>query len=357
MSLVKTNKAVTMADLMKSVTTNFVSPHKGDLLEGRVNKLSSSEILIDIGAKSLAVVLEKDKKILRSLLGSLKVGDKVSVSVLNPESDFGNTVVSLRRFNDERVWEKLEVLQKSKEKIEVTIDEVTKGGFLVSTRNGISGFLPNSQVSFLDTAVAVGKNLNVCVIELSRPLKKVIFSQKATVKAQDFAKQVAHIKRGELIKSTISNIAPFGIFTLLDSKDGQKIEGFVHISEVAWEKLENIPQSFKPGDEFEAQVLGADKDAKRINLSIKRLTTNPYEEKLKEFTIDKKVSGTITRVSSNGITVDLGAGIEGIIKKEKIPPTVTYSQGSLVEATVLEVDRNQRVVLAPVLKEKPIGYR
>ena len=279
MSSQKTNKALTMADLMKSVKTNFVSPHKGDLLEGTVNKLTSSEILIDIEAKSLAVVLEKDKKILRSLLGSLKVGDKVSVSVLNPESDFGNTVVSLRRFNEERVWEKLEAFQKSKEKIEVTIDEATKGGFLVSTKNGISGFLPNSQVSFLDATVSVGKTLNVCVIELSRSLKKVIFSQKATVNSEDFAKQVVNIKRGEIIKSTISNIAPFGIFTLLDTKDGQKTEGFVHISEIAWEKLENIPSSFKPGDKFEAQVLGTDKDAKRINLSIKRLTTNPYEAK------------------------------------------------------------------------------
>lgn len=357
MSLPKTNKALTMADLMKSVKTNFVSPHKGDLLEGIVNKLASSEILIDIGAKSLAVVLEKDKKILRSLLGSLKVGDKVSVSVLNPESDLGNPVVSLRRFNDARIWEKLESIQKSKEKIEVTIDEATKGGFLASTKDGINGFLPNSQVSFLDSTVLVGKNINVCVIELSRPLRKIIFSQKATVNSEDFAKQVANIKRGEKIKATISNIAPFGIFSLLDTPDGQKIEGFVHISEVAWEKLDNIPERYKPGDEFEAQILGTDKDAKRINLSIKRLIANPFEEKLKEFVQDKKVSGTVIKVFSNGLTVDLGGGIEGIIKKEKIPPTLTYSQGSLVEATVLEVDRNQRVVLAPVLKEKPIGYR
>ncbi len=357
MSLPKQNKALTMADLMKSVKTNFVSPHKGDLIEGTVNKLTSSEILIDIGAKSLAVVLEKDKKILRSLLTSLKVGDKVSVSVLNPESDFGNPVVSLRRFNDARVWEKLEGYQKSKEKIEVTIDEITKGGFLTSTKNGISGFLPNSQVSFLDSAVSVGKNLNVCVIELSRPLRKIIFSQKATVKAQDFAKQARNLKRDEKIKAVISNIAPFGIFALVDIEEGQKLEGFVHISEVSWEKLENIPSSFKPGDEFQAQILGIDKEAKRVNLSIKRLTVNPYEEKLKEFEKDKIVSATVTKVSSNGITVDLGGGIEGFIKKEKIPPTVSFTQGSLIDATVLEVDRNQRVVLAPVLKEKPIGYR
>ncbi len=346
-----------MADLMKSVKTTFVSPHKGDVLEGTVNKLTSAEILIDIGTKSLAVVLEKDKKILKSLLNSLKVGDKVSVSVLNPESDFGNPVVSLRRFNDDRIWKKLEGIQKSKEKIEVTIDQASKGGFLVSTKDGISGFLPNSQVSFLDSNVIVGKNLNVCVIELLRPLKKVIFSQKKTLNAQDFAIQAKNLKKGEKTKAVISNIAPFGIFALVDTAKGQKIEGFVHISEIAWEKLESIPSDFKAGDEFEAQILGLDREAKRVNLSIKRLATNPFEEKLKEFEKDKKVNGTVTKVTNSGVTVDLGDGIEGFIKKEKIPPTVSFPQGSLVEATVLEVDRNQRVVLAPVLKEKPIGYR
>ncbi|MBI3985087.1 MAG: 30S ribosomal protein S1 [Candidatus Levybacteria bacterium] len=346
-----------MADLLKSVKTNFVSPHKGDVLEGTVNKLTSGEILIDIGAKSLAVVLEKDKRILKSLLTSLKTGDKVTVSVLNPESDFGNPVVSLRRFNDDRIWVKLESLQKAKEVIEVTVDEITKGGFLVSSSAGISGFLPNSQVSFLDSSIALGKHIPVCVIELSRPLRKIIFSQKATVKNEDFAKLVKGFSRGQKVKATISNIAPFGIFALLALSDSQKIEGFVHISEVSWEKLETVPASFKPGDEIEAEVLGIDREAKRVNLSLKRLTQNPFEQKLKEFTTDKKVTGIVGKVLSSGVIVDLGQGIQGFIKKEKIPPTMSFSQGEVLEATVLEVDRNQRVVLAPVLKEKPIGYR
>ncbi len=353
----KTNKATTMADLLKSVKTNFVSPHKGDVLEGTVNKLTSGEILVDIGAKSLALVLEKDKRILKSLLTSLKIGDKVTVSVLNPESDFGNPVVSLRRFNDDRVWIKLEELQKAKEVIEVTVDEITKGGYLVSSNQGISGFLPNSQVSFMDSSVSIGKHIQVLVIELSRPLRKVIFSQKATVKGEDFAKLVKDFSRGAKVKATISNIAPFGIFTLLSSKEGQKIEGFVHISEVAWEKLDTVPSSFKSGDIIEAEVLGVDREAKRINLSLKRLTQNPFEQKLKEFTADKKVQGTVGKVLSSGVTVDLGDGIQGFIKKEKIPPTMTFAQGSGIEVIVLKIDRSQRVILAPVLKEKPIGYR
>jgi len=354
----KTVKATTMADLMKSVQTNFISPKKGQFLEGIITKLTSAEILVDIGAKTEAVVLEKDRKILKSLLSTLKLKDKVTVSVLNPESDLGNPVVSLRRFNEENVWQKLDAFLKSKQQIEVNIDEITKGGFLISTRDGISGFLPNSQTSFLGNQDGlVGKSIKASVIELNRSAKKVIFSQKTAMGAQEFDTATQSIKRGQKIESVISNITSFGIFTVIESKVRQKAEGFVHISEISWEKLAAVPQNYKQGEKIVGEVLSIDRDSKRVNLSIKRLTQNPYEERLKDYTPDKKVTGTVVKILSNGVTVDLGQGLEGFIKKEKIPPTVKYNEGASIEATVLEVDKKQRVVLAPVLKEKPIGYR
>lgn len=352
----KGGKATSMADLMKSVKTNFVSLNKGDVVEGTVKKLGP-EITVEVGSKTDAVVLEKDRRILKSLLGALKVGDKVNVYVLTPESEYGYPLVSLRKFNEGRVWEKLEDLLKNKTQVDVSIDESTKGGYIASTTDGISGFLPNSQVSFLEGNQSLqGKTIKVCVTELNRETKKVIFSQKATMQAADFEKMAKNFKKGDKVEAVISNIAPFGIFVTLGS-DGQKLEGFIHISEVAWEKLESIPSNFKPADKIEVLVLGLDRDAKRINLSIKRLTTNPYEEKLKEFTKDLKINAKIVRVADSGMILDLGEGMEGFIKKEKMPPTVTYVAGQEIEATVLEVDRNQRIILAPVLKVKPIGYR
>jgi small subunit ribosomal protein S1 len=359
MSSSKQSKSTTMADLLKSVKTNFIKVSKGEVLSGVITKLTTSEILVDIGVKTEGVVLEKDKKILRSLLSTLKVGDKVTVSVLNPESDFGNPVVSLRRFNDENVWKKMETLQKEKTPIEALVDEATRGGFLISTKDGISGFLPNSQAVFLNNAQGlVGKTINVLIIELNKNLKKVIFSQKATLSSQDFEKAVKTLKIGDKIETIISNIAPFGIFTLVTVTDEKQVEGFIHISEVAWEKTVIIPDIFKQGEKIEALILGFDKESKRINLSIKSLTKNPFAEKLKSFAVDQKVSGSVTKILSSGVLVDLGEGIEGFIKKDKIPPTLTYKEGSLVNATVVEVDeKKQKLVLVPVLTEKPIGYR
>ena len=355
----KSSKSMTMADLLARHKTSFVNVSKGQVLSGVVTKLTSAEILVDIGAKTEAVVLEKDKRILRSLLSSIKIGDKVTVTVLNPESDYGSPVVSLRRFNDDRVWEKLEELRKSKEQADVIVGELTRGGFLVSTKDGMSGFLPNSQTTFMQNAQElVGKEIKVSVIELNRPLRKVIFSQKATVAAGDFEKATKSLKIGQAVEATISNIAPFGIFLLIELSDKSLVEGFVHISEIAWEKLATIPEAFKAGEKIKAQLIGFDRESKRVNLSIKNLTQDPFEEKLKSYAADQRVSGSVSKVLSSGVLVNLEKGIEGFIKKEKIPPTVSYSEGSQVNATVVEVDsKRHRVILVPVLTEKPIGYR
>jgi small subunit ribosomal protein S1 len=351
--------SLTMAELLATHKTNFVNVSKGQVVSGVITKLTSGEILVDIGAKTESLVMEKDKRILRSLLSSLKIGDKVTVTVLNPESDYGNPVVSLRRFNDERVWLKLEELKQNKEQIEVTVGELTKGGFLVSTKDGMSGFLPNSQTSFLQNAQElVGKEIKVTVIELNRPLRKVIFSQKATAAAEDFEKAAKSLKVGQEVEATISNVAPFGIFLLIELVDKSIVEGFVHISEISWEKLATIPETYKAGEKIKVQLIGFDRESKRINLSIKSLTADPFAEKLKSYSADQRVSGSISKVLSSGVLVNLEKGIEGFIKKEKIPVTVTYSEGSQVNATVVEVDtKRHRVVLVPVLTEKPMGYR
>jgi len=353
------SKAQTMAELMKSAKATFVTPRKGDNIPGIITKLTRSEILVDINAKTEAVVLEKDRQILSSILSSIKVGDKVMVSVLNPEGDLGNPVVSLRRFIDDIVWEKLRSLQKSKEVLEVTVSGTTKGGFLVTTLDGISGFLPNSHTSSLENPQnLIGKNIKTVILELNRELHKIIFSQKQVLGIDDFNKSIKGFKIGQKIDPIISNITSFGIFLLIQQKDREPIEGFIHLSEVSWENVSNIPDNFKVSQKIEAVVIGFDEDSRRVLLSIKRLTPNPLEAKLKEYIVDKKIKGAVIKIISSGVLLDLGEGIVGIIKKDKIPPNMSYKEGVIVDAVVSKIDtKKHRVVLTPVLLEKPIGYR
>lgn len=353
-----TPKATTMADLMRSVPTKIVSFDKGENVEGIITKLTPQEILVDIGAKTEAVVLEKDKRILRSIMAALKVGDKVSISILNPESDLGHPMVSLRRFMGDKVWDRLGVLQKSKELVEVSVDESTKGGYLVTGDGGISGFLPNSQVSHTESGNMVGRKTNVWVYEVNRPLKKVIFSQKSQMDQTAFSKLTKDIKPEQKIDSVITNVAPFGIFTLIQIDKENTIEGFIHISEVSWDKIDEIPQIYKPGEKVSTVVSGLDRDSKRVNLSVKRLTQDPIQEKLRSYKTDSKVTGTVAAVNDMGLIITLTDEIEGFVKKDKIPPKVKFDVGSSITATVSDIDtRRRRVILVPVLLDKPIGYR
>lgn len=353
-----TPKATTMADLMKSVQTKIVSLEKGENVEGKITKLTPQEILVDIGAKTEAVVLEKDKRLLRNILATLKVGDTVSISVLNPESDLGHPMVSLRRFMGDKVWDKLVDLQKSKEPIEVTVDEFTKGGYLVLGDSGISGFLPNSQVSHTESGNLIGKKINVWVFEINRPLKKVIFSQKTQMDSTVFQNLTKNIKPDQKIDSVITNVAPFGVFTNIQIDKDNSLEGFIHISELSWDKTDEIPDTYKVGEKIQTIVSGFDRDSKRINLSVKRLSLDPIQEKLKNFKTDSKITGTVVQVNDMGIIVKIDDEVEGFVKKDKIPPKVKFEVGSTITATVSDVDtRRRRVILVPVLLDKPIGYR
>jgi len=345
---------------MASATTQVKALRKGEAIEGVVTKLTPKEILIDIGAKTEAVVLEKDKKLLRSLLSSLKIGDKVTVSVLNPESDFGYPVVSLRRFLANGTWDRLATLVKQQKAIPVRIQTETRAGFLVDTPEGISGFLPTSQL--LETPKAgemTGKTINAYVLDVNRATKKVIFSQKPTVTDEEFGKAIQSLRVGTKVEGVIANFAPFGIFVSLPVENNKYVDGLIHISEVSWDKVSHPQDLYNVGDSVSVSVIGIDKDAKRVELSIKQLTEDPYKEALKTFAVDQKLTGKVKEVSVIGALIDLGKdGVEGLIRKEKIPVGTTYKEGDSVSVTVVEVDtKRRRIVLAPVLTSKFVGYR
>jgi ribosomal protein S1 len=219
--------------------------------------------------------------------------------------------------------------------------------------------LPNSHVSNLENPQnLVGKTIKTVVLEVNRELRKVIFSQKQVLGIKDFKKYVKDLKLGQKIEAKITNISTFGIYLSIPTSNSIDIEGFVHISEISWENIVEVPENFEISQKIEAVIAGFDEDSRRVLLSIKRLLADPFEQKMKEFSEDKKLKANVIKIISSGVLLDLGEGITGIIKKDKIPANVSYKEGQSVEATVSSIDKKRhRVVVAPILKEKPIGYR
>jgi small subunit ribosomal protein S1 len=353
-----------MAELMATSQKTVTPVVKGEVMEGKITKLTNEEILVDINAKTEAVVLEKDSRLLRTLLSTLKVGDTVTVSVLNAESDMGYPVVSLRRFLDNSQWKVAEQKQKNQEPVTVTIKEVTRGGYVVESSFGLGGFLPLSQLVDSEEPTSqsselLGKRLEAYVQEVQRANTRIIFSQRPILTGEAFTQATKTIKVGEKVQVTVSHAAPFGLFVLFSKNP--TLNGFIHISEVSWEDVKDLSELFPKGKEFEAVITGIDQAQKRIELSAKRLTADPFKEQVEKLGTDQKVKGTVTSISSIGVEVDFvheGNSFTGIIRKEKIPVNMTLEKGSSVDAIVSQVDTHKRkIFLVPALKEKPMGYR
>lgn len=353
--------ATSMADLMAKQKATVNAFKKGEHVKGTINKLSRSEVTVNIGGKSEAVVLERDKRILSRILSLFTAGEEVTVQILNPESEFGMPVVSLRRYIDDLAWENLAAKQKKQETIDVTVVDVTKGGFVVATESGLTGFLPQSHTQYQQAStITSGTKLAVSVLELQRKDNKIIFSQKATMTPEEFDVLTKKLSIKQKIEVTVSNITTFGLFVVvpIPKSDGVALDGLIHISEIAWDKVADISELYTVGQTLETIILSFDKDAKRVDLSIKQLTEDPFAHIVNTYPVDKLVKGEVVRTDAAGVWINLGDGVEGVIKAEKIPPTMTYTIGQTVNATVSEVDsRRHRLVLSPVLMEKPIGYR
>ena len=348
----------TMEELLAQSGITTFSLKKGDTVKGTVVFVSSREVLVDMGKKSFGIVAEWELDQVRDYVSNLKEGDKVVAQVVNPENDYGYTVLSLRKASMETRWQLLEKLKETGDDMEVTGLETAKGGILVDWQ-GLRGFVPSTQ---LETQFAtnpmqlLNRKFKVKVIELDPGINRLVMSQKASflgVTPSAQREKLKKIKPDVILKGNISGIAPFGVFVDVDG-----IEGLVHISEVAWEKVENLSELYKVGHQVEVIVLDVNENEGKLNLSLKRLTPDPWKNILDRYPIESGISGKVVRSAPYGIFVQLEPGIEGLLHISKINPGEEPAIGDKVECMVEKIDTVKRKIsLTLVPHEKPVGYR
>lgn len=349
-----------MAELMARAD-NFQTLQKGQVVKGTIKKLTPNEILLDIGAKSDALVIEYDKQNLENLLKLLKVGDKVDATVISVESEEGFPVVSLRKTLDDKIYSQFESEFTEGKTVSVRIADTTRGGFFVESDHGLKGFLPNSQImpSVKDQENSmVGSTIDVKIIEFDRARKRLIFSQKSTVYVTDSDQINKLAPKDSIIEGIVTSVTPYGIYLTISPDKDTKVEGFVHISELSHDRIEDINELYKEGDKVKAQVKDIDTENRRVNLSVKNLSTDQFESVKEKFPLETKLTGTVTDVKSRGVTLTIEGDVSAYIPANKIPAGTTYTEGDSVEVEVADYDMKRRViVVSPVLKAKFIGYR
>jgi ribosomal protein S1 len=156
---------------------------------------------------------------------------------------------------------------------------------------------------------------------------------------------------------------PFGIFVRVylsdeDKTSGVFLDGLVHISEISWEKVSDVSRLFEVDNEISVQVIDVDTDSGKLNLSIKRLTENPWDKLGRELPVESKTKGKVTRLAPYGAFVRLDQGVEGLIHISKIPSEADLSIGDEVNVYIESIDvDNHRISLGLVLSAKPVGYK
>jgi small subunit ribosomal protein S1 len=372
---VSNKKPRTMEELLKVTGYELKGLKKGQKVEGLVTDITKRMILIDIGAKTEGVVVDKEYEIAREMMEGLKIGDTVEAFVGSPENDRGQILLSLRQTAMNKRWEIFDELLKTGKAIDVRGLEVNKGGIIVKTQ-GVRGFVPSSQFGreYLGRLNDLqNRDFSVKVIEVDREKNRLIFSEKAVSEQESLAQQseaLKQVKVGDELEGMVSGIMPFGVFIrasvatnkVPNSKKSSEpalfLEGLVHISEISWEKVDNPGEYFKTGDKVKVKVIGVDEKSSRLNLSVKQLQDDPWTKMAKEYPEGSKVKGEITKLAAFGAFVNLASGVDGLIHISKIPTDKEFKVGQKIECFVEQVDlEHRRMSLSLALIKKPVGYK
>src|SRR5205823_2077561 len=309
--------AATQEPTVADEPTGGEAPASGNA-EGNVVRIDKDEILVDIGAKSEGVVSN------RELYGrhaeqqpQLNVGDTVLVYVLQPESQEGHVVLSLRRAGLERKWRAMQEQFEAGVIIEAPVIDHNKGGLIVDC--GIRGFVPISQIVDFprrpqndqprDAAQEiaeklqpfVGRKLRLKILEVNRKANRLILSEKVALYEERREKRdelFSSLQVGQKVTGTVRSIAPFGVFIDLGG-----IDGLVHKSELSWNKVNNPESGYKVGDEVEAEVIDINHERGRISLSIRRLQPDPWHSTVADFNVGDIIDGTVTKLVNFGAFV------------------------------------------------------
>lgn len=304
-------------------------PQTGDSIAGTVIDVSSNEIYLDLTPYGTGIVLGKEIKDGMGA-GKIKIGDTVTAIVIDPENEEGFIELSIREASTERAWDDIEEKRDNREKVATKILSANKGGLLVEV-NGISGFLPVSQLASQHyprvedgdknkilnlLKKLVGKEIEVRIIDADKETQKLIVSEKAAQSEKE-REVISSLKVGDVVTGEISGVVDFGAFVKFSAKESEeniseeeKLEGLVHISELAWQLIEDPRTIVKVGDRVEAKIIGIDSD--KISLSLRALQKDPWSDINEKYNVGDVVSGTVHKINPFGAFVYLDKDIHGL---------------------------------------------
>jgi len=307
-----------MAELMEEIK-NQKFPKMGELVKGTVINVGKNEILLDINGITTGMVRGKELEDESGDHTDLKIGDEAYATVLDLENERGVLELSFRQAGHQKAWEGLDELKGKGSIIKTKITDANKGGLMCKV-GGVIGFMPVSQLTtehyprveggdknkILEILKSyIGQDFEAKVIDVDEKENKLIVSERAAWEEQQ-KEIIGTYSVGQSVKGKITGVVDFGAFV----EFGDNMEGLVHISEIAWQRIDNPRDYIKVGDEVEAKIIEI--EGSKISLSIKALKTDPWKEVASKYKIGQTLKGKVLKTNDFGAFVELDNDIHGL---------------------------------------------
>lgn len=295
-------------------------PKIGELVKGTVVDVSRAEIRLDIDGLTTGIVRGREFYDESNEYSDLKVGDEVEATVIELENENGEMELSLRFAGHKKAWDNLNDLKDKGEIVKAVITDANKGGLMIKVGK-IPGFLPVSQLNpehyprvpggdkgkILERLKSyIGQGFEVKIIDANADEDKLIVSEKASweEKQKDV---IASYKVGDKVNGKVTAVTDFGVFVEFGEDN---LEGLIHISELAWQRIDDPTDFVKVGDMIDAEIIKV--EGSKIFLSIKKLKTDPWKDVDQKYKVGDVVKGTVLKVNPFGLFVELDQEIHGL---------------------------------------------
>lgn len=327
------------------VAKNFKEIKEGQLVRGRIVEITKDEVFVDVGFKSVGVIPRSE------LLNSetLNVGEQIDVFVEALEDSQGRVLLSRKRADFMRIWQEINRIYENQEVVPVRILRRIKGGMVVDLLS-VEAFLPGSQIDIRpvrDFDSWVGKTLDVKIVKVNHPNENVVVSHKVILEEQLKDQREAllsKLEKGLVLEGVVKAIADFGVFVDLGG-----VDGLVHITDLSWGRVTHPSEVVQLDQKVKVVVLDFDPDKKRISLGMKQLTPHPWDSIGDKYEKGTRVRGKVVSLTDYGAFIEIEKGIEGLIHISEMSwtqhvkhPSQMVSLGQIVEAVVLNIDKEER---------------
>jgi small subunit ribosomal protein S1 len=318
---------------------------EGEIVKGRIVSINDADVCVDIGFKSEGIVslLEFSNR------DELKIGDEIEVFLESVENKDGQLVLSRKRADFMRVWERVTKAFETGEVLQGRCVRRIKGGIVVDLL-GIDAFLPGSQIDVRpvrDFDAFIGKVMDFRVVKINHPSENVVVSHKVLVEEEMSGQRKAileKLEKGQILEGNVKAITDFGVFVDLGG-----VDGLVHITDLSWGRINHPSEIVKLDQTINVVVLDFDKDKKRISLGFKQLQPHPWENIQDKYPVGTKIVGKIVSLTDYGAFVEIEKGVEGLIHISEMSwtqhikhPSQVVSMGQMVEAVILSIDKDAK---------------